>query len=580
DFVRRVRVWLKTTLPAGQSVSYTVTWNADGRPAARPGPALALRRGDGRLLVMAGAFELMVPALDKPFEKPVPLKKAPAPILGLRPAGDQAWYGACSLDGAPYVREVRTTVDAAGPLWAQVRLRYIFDQGGQSYDVVLRIVRDEPWVNITERYRLPTSAAGPAADKPGGCRMTAVFRGGRPAEAVWMPWHVSRDGQSQAAYDFRRLVLDERFTPDAPFAALRPRYTQVRDATQALLVPAAGDTGPVVGAIMMCPGDWQRPYDNFPTARPLAAAPADAKAKAAAPAGAPAAAECDAVAIDFPLTEGRRRWALVMAPRGRLDSKAAVQGLIRRAADLPLDRVLNDWVLTWPRGKVDLAPHLLTTWDRLRPLREDLAAGKETPATKLLMHILASDSPADRRLAELLAGRREVAAVLSVAPILTECYQSATLAPSAWPRGLPEALIQADLAAAGRAPVAGEPSTPADAALALAGEPRRLGRHVRYPALRGSDVAGPSARGAMGRGGAGGDARRPAPRGRPARRRRGPRAGPGPHALGPERAPGRPLPLARSATRGGIPDEPPHAARPAPGPARPRAVRADIKPRP
>ena len=491
DGVRRARLWLKATLPAGQSVSYTATWNTDGRPAARPGPALALRRGDGRLLVMAGAFELMVPALDKPFEKPVPLKKVPAPILGLRPAGGQAWYGACSLDGAPYVREVQTTVDAAGPLWAQVRLRYVFDQGGQSYDVVLRIVRDEPWVDVTERYRLPPST-GSAADKAAGCRMTAVFRGGRPAEAVWMPWHVGRDGQSQAAYDVHRLVLDERFPPDAPFAALRPRYTQVRDATQVLLVPAAGETGPTVGAIMMCPSDWMRPYDSFPTVRPLASSPADAKAKAPASTGAPAAAQCDAVAIDFPLTEGKRRWALVMAPHGRLDSKAQVQALIRRAADLPLDRILNDWVLTWPRGKVDPAPHLLTTWDRLHLAREDLAAGKETPATKLLMRILASDVPADRRLAELLAGRREAAglssaspftplpavgegvgvrgeapAVLSVAPILTECYQSAALAPSAWPRGLPAAMIEADLAASGRAPAAGEPSTPADAALAL-----------------------------------------------------------------------------------------------------------------
>ncbi|MCX5654907.1 MAG: hypothetical protein NTY65_09705, partial [Planctomycetota bacterium] len=30
DGVCRARLWLKTTLPAGQSVSYTVTWNADG----------------------------------------------------------------------------------------------------------------------------------------------------------------------------------------------------------------------------------------------------------------------------------------------------------------------------------------------------------------------------------------------------------------------------------------------------------------------------------------------------------------------------------------------------------------------
>jgi len=489
DGVRRVRLWLKATLAAGQVVSYTAAWNDENRKAARPGPALAVRRGDGRLLVMAGAFELMVPAPDKPFEKPVPLKKSPAPILGLRPAGDQAWYGTWSLDGTPYVRAVRTSIEASGPLWAQVRVRYVFDEGGQSYEVVLRVIRDEPWVDVTERFRLPPFAAGASADKPAGCRMTAVFRGRRPAEALWMPWYVGRGEKSRPAYDLQRLVLDNRFPAGVPFATLRPRYTQAPDATQVLLAAGAGDHGPTLGVIMTSPGDWARPYDNFPTARPLQAAPADlsgvalAKPEASTKAGPPAAAktEYDAVAIDFPLTEGKRRWALVMAPKGRLDSKPKVQGLIRRAADLPLDRVLGDWILTWRRGKVAPSPHLLTTWDRLRRLREDLAAGKETPATKLLMMSMAGDLPGDRRLAELLAGRRETqdapeapegqqtyaVRLPSALPLLEECYQSPDLAPSVWLRGLPEAMIEADLAAAGRAPAEGELSTSADATLAL-----------------------------------------------------------------------------------------------------------------
>jgi len=486
DGVRLVRLWLKSTLPAGQTVTYAAAWNDDGRRAARPGPALAVRRGDGRLLVLAGAFELLVPAPDKAFEKPIPLKRVPAPILGLRPAGDQAWYGVWSLDGAPYVRAVRTAIEAAGPLWAQVRVRYVFDQGNQSYDVVLRVVRDEPWVDVTERFRLPPAAGGPAADKAAACRMTATFRGRRPAEVLWMPWYVGLGGQSRPAYDLLRLVLDERFRADAPFATLRPRYTILPDATQVLLAPGPGENGPALGVIMTCPGDWVRPYDNSPAVRPLAAAPAAGDAKATAPAQAPAAGvgpsadvaaktpvpvaaktEYDGVAVDFPLTEGKRRWALVIAPKDRLASKAEVQGLIRRAADLPLNRVVGDWVLTWQRGRVAPSPHLLTTWDRLRSLRDDLAAAEDTPAAKLLARGLWGDVPADRRLAELLAGRREARAVLDIGPILTQCYQSPDLASPAWAGRLSEAMIEADLAAAGRAPDEGELSTPADAALAL-----------------------------------------------------------------------------------------------------------------
>ena len=460
DGLRRARLWFKATLVADHTVPFTAAWSDDGRKAVRPGPSLAVRRGDGRLLVLAGAFELMIPAPDKPFDKPVPLKNAPAPILGLRPAGDQAWYGAWSLDAAAYVRSVRTTIEASGPLWAQVRVRYIFDQPTQTYDVVLRVVYGEPWVDVSERFRIPP-AAGTAPDKAVASRMTAVFRGRRPAEALWMPWYVGRGENPLPAYDLQRLALDKPLPADAPFATLRPRYTQTPDATQVLLTLGPADSGLALGVLMTDPSEWLRPYDNFPTVRP--------------------AADRDGAQVDFPLAEGRRRWALVIAPKNRLDSKAKVQALIRRAADLPLDRVMGDWILTWPRGKAGPSPHLLTTWDRLRTLREDLAAGRETPATKLLLLNMTGDLPTDRRLAELLAGRRETseapqtpdgqgasaAASLTALPLLEECYQSPDVALPAWPRGLPEAMIEADLAAAGRMPREGELSTSADATLAL-----------------------------------------------------------------------------------------------------------------
>jgi hypothetical protein len=50
DGVRRVRLWLKTTLAAGQVVSYTAAWNDENRKAARPGPALAVRGATGGCL--------------------------------------------------------------------------------------------------------------------------------------------------------------------------------------------------------------------------------------------------------------------------------------------------------------------------------------------------------------------------------------------------------------------------------------------------------------------------------------------------------------------------------------------------
>jgi len=481
--VRRARLWWKAAMPAGSEVAWRVTYNDEGRKAPRPPGGVAVRRGDGRLIVLAGTFEAMVPAPEKPFEKAVPLRKAPAPLLGVRAAGQRAWSGEFALDGAAYVREIRTAVEASGPVFAVVRLRYIGEAGGHSYEAALRIVHGEPWIDVSERYRLAA-----------GCRLTAVLRGRRPPEVLWMPWQAGGGDGAEPAYDLRRLVLDAPLRPDVPFAAMRPRCTLVRDAAQALLALGPGDAGPAVGFVMTAPGDWQRPYENFPSARPWvagAAAGAPSAAEKAAPAGAapaaqkpaaaaekPAIAEKSAappvqavpegVAVDFPLAEGRRRWLLVVGPRDQFDEKGDLHRLIRRAADLPLDKVLCDWVLSWPRGRVELGPHLLTTWDRLRPLREDLAGGRETPAAGLVARALAGEARGDRRLAELVAGRQEASAALNVAPIFEACYQAPELSPAAaWPRRLPRMLLEADLAAAGRSTAAGEPSTCVDASVAF-----------------------------------------------------------------------------------------------------------------
>jgi hypothetical protein len=447
ESVRRVRLWWKATLPAGRSVTYQLTYNDENRKADAPAGGVSVgREGDGgdRLVIRGGGsaplpasgVDVAVAAPTAAFPRPREMAASPAPFLGVRPSGNETWRGEWSLAGPARVREIQTQVLAAGPVWAEVNVKYLFEDRNQSYEVTIRVVRDEPWADVREKTRLPV-----------GCRMTAALRWPRgQAEAIWMPWFVDRDGHPQPAYDVQRLALDEKVRPGEPFATLRPRWTQSPANTQVLLANVLGiptmrpePNGPppptrpaVVGAVAVGAGDWVRPYDQLPTARVL-----DGR---------------DGVAIDFPLVDGERHWALVAGATERLDSKAELQRLIRKNADLPLDRVLNDWVFQWPRRRGDPAPHVLTTWPRLEQITGDLAADRDTAAVRLVRKVQRGEVPGDRNFVDYLLRRRETFGPSLAAPALylERSYQDELFSPLTYARHLAADMQRADLSYPGR----------------------------------------------------------------------------------------------------------------------------------
>jgi len=331
------------------------------------------------------------------------------------------WYGDWRLEGTGRVREIKTIIDVSGPVWAQVRVQYVFEKGDQSYDIVFRATSGEPWIDVTEKYRLG-----------GGAQMTlSLWERLHATDALWMPWFVGHTNWVEQVGDVRRLHLAEKAPPDrGVFATLRPRWTQARDSSAVCLAVGDGPGSPSVGAAMTCPAEWQRPYEQFVTARALA--------------------EGRGMAMDFPLAEGRRRWAILAGPVARFDSRAKLESMIRRGADMPLDRVLNEYVLEWTRGPDKFAPHILTTDARLRAIRTEGAAGGTGPVAALVGRVLAGKSPGDRTLAELIAGRRKDVGnpQISVAERLARGYQGDWKATPAWSARLAEAMRTADLSAA------------------------------------------------------------------------------------------------------------------------------------
>jgi hypothetical protein len=445
DAVKTIRLWLKTTLPQTREVAYRLTYNDEGRKVAPAEGGAGVRHEEGRLILSSGSVEVAVPSPATAFAKPVEFSAAPAPILGVRFVGGKTWFGRWTLEGPSRVREIKTTVTAAGPVWAEIRMKYIMEARDLSYEVTLRAVRGEPCIDVLEKPHLPAT-----------CHMTATLRTSRrPFEALWMPWFIWRDNRLLSAYDLQRLPVDDPPRAGEILATLRPRWTQAQDNSQVLLaVLADGDTldaagqggqkpapgAPVtVGAIMIAAGDWTKPYEEFPTARTLESH--------------------DGLALDFPLVEGQRHWALMAGPPAQFDSKAKLQRLIRRNADIPLDRVLNDWVLQWPRDAENPGPHILTTWPRLQQIRDDLAAGRDTATTRRIKGVLDGKLPGDRAAAEYLAGRREELGSPAVGArlYLERSYQDDFFNPTIYPLRLATALRLADLAYPGRP--AGDAST-------------------------------------------------------------------------------------------------------------------------
>lgn len=423
DAVRRARLWFLLTLPRGEEVRLRLAWRDDAQPAppapGQPPVARASARRDGDAVILStGALDLALAAPEKAFAKPLAGDAMPPVVRGVRLGGKGPWLGPWRFDGTPPLREIKTTVEADGPVWAQVRVKCTFEKG-QTWEAAFRAVAGEPWVDVTEKPH-----AAPEA------RLRMTLDGAlAPREVFWMPWTARQGDGVRAAYDLRRDRLDRLASGGSAFATLRPRRSLLPDQTQVCLAVGTGEGAAAVGAAMIAPADWTKPYALLPTAH----------------------ADAGAARIEFPLPDGRRRWLLLAGPAERFASKGRLQEIFRRAADIPLDRVLNEWVLEWKRDASRPAPHVLTTPARLAAVRAAAVGGADTPDTRLIARVLDGRTPGDRTLAEFLAGRRDRLPAPSngVEVFLARSYQDEFLAPDAFPRRLAEALPLADLAAAG-----------------------------------------------------------------------------------------------------------------------------------
>lgn len=390
----RVRLWTVATLLGKEA-------KGDVPVTLRPGtaPSALTVRDDGECYAIDnGIFTARIRHYKAGLPGPVALEKLPHPLAGIKVAGQARWDARARFEGPALIRSARTEIVAQGPV--HVDLLVTLDgadaegtveavpllSGKQSfgfapnqipretiarrtdhYEARLRIVLDDPWIDVAERAHF---ARDPAI-RPWGFSQEVIDFGapdGLPLDtAMWVRW-----------FEWDRFGgnIDLVFAParqrDAqkgrPFAMLRPIWNQGGGGAQDFFLTSGGEQpadhdAPAIGMFAAYPSKWVGPFAQTMVAR--------------AEGGNHGSMRMPLVPADVPgLWYGQRAYGLCAGPRRLFDTTGAMNGMVRRHTDWTLNALINHYQLQWPRDPAQAGPHLMVTRERLAGLQSEYAAGR------------------------------------------------------------------------------------------------------------------------------------------------------------------------------------------------------------
>ncbi len=350
---------------------------------------LSVQRDGPATVIDTGVAELRL-RLDAPAA-PTALAEVPHWLDGVRVRGQSIRDMHARFAGDARVAGVQVEELARGPVFAAWHLTYVFAEPGTSgtaeavplmlgkqsfrfapdripqetiarqqrrYEVAVRAVMGDPWIEVVERYHLPREDPATASGRHQYTIAlgTDAADGGVPLDtALWSRWfeYDAFGGNNE------QLAMPAEPRPaqqGRPFALLQPRWSQGGGAAQECLFTSGGANpaeaalaAPALGVVAAYPSKWVGPYDAVIAAR----APGGGKAD-----------------FTFPLTDGGhdaatgrpqwyggRCWALLAAPRRLVQGTATIDALIRRHCDWTLTALINRYHLTWPgMGKGGAGP--------------------------------------------------------------------------------------------------------------------------------------------------------------------------------------------------------------------------------
>ncbi|MCC5829748.1 MAG: heparinase II/III family protein [Phycisphaeraceae bacterium] len=383
DGKRISRAWFLATIGRGVS-SQSVTIRAGSADSS-----LSLQRGDGHLEVSNGIHAFRLPDYGRiDLRRPVSIDQLPAPVAGMKLAGDEVWYGRTHWEGEVDIARASTEIIEQGPVFIKIRHRLetaapVGDEPGH-YEVTYRFVADDPWVDATETYRLPDGVS----------HWITLRENLKPQTVMWVPWFgFERFGGNT---NLRFHPLEPQHQQRGPFVTLQPRWTQRPGGGQDFFVTRGGETGadgydpdaPAVGVIATYPMKWdggpRQVINGF-------------------------AENGDTARVQFTTRTGGRSYALVVGERSRFDQTGRMNSLVRRHTDWTLNDQIHKYILEWERDPEVAGPHILISRQRLEELRRQYRENADTPAMRVVREYEARRDELrgdDRTLIDLVTGRQ------------------------------------------------------------------------------------------------------------------------------------------------------------------------------
>ncbi|MCM8527698.1 MAG: heparinase II/III family protein [Lentisphaeraceae bacterium] len=363
---------------------------------------ISLSEKDSHYLIDNGVYEFRLRKYSS-FDKPVALNKLKHFIAGMRPLGSKIWEGKAFFEGTAEVHSVKTEIINTGPVFIDIKLTFDFGveasgetdsvkilPGKQShtfkpnripretlprkekhYEVVLRFVAGDPWIDVVERAKLPKDPNvkgwgihqyyilwGKTDKVPDGVRDIPKDKYVDIDTVSWVRWFL----YDQFGGNSSQQTIPAKPRPDQkgrPFALLRPKWNQGGGGAQDFVLTSGGKLGsePAFGIVASFASKWT----NIST---IAAYVRE-----------------NQQGVRIPLTAGSseenyymtRSYAILC---GTGEMFKDLNSVVRRHTDWTLAAQMNKYILSWKRDPKVAGANIMTNKKRLAELQSQAQSGQ------------------------------------------------------------------------------------------------------------------------------------------------------------------------------------------------------------
>jgi len=128
--------------------TYTIRYDSKPAPAG-PTADLTVTPAKDQVEITTGQFGVRLFLGEQVYPQPVPTAQVPAPVLGMR-LGDGTWFGGSRMYGTGKVKAYSANLTDAGPVFAQVAIRYTYENGN-TLELVVRVAAGDNTMRMETR---------------------------------------------------------------------------------------------------------------------------------------------------------------------------------------------------------------------------------------------------------------------------------------------------------------------------------------------------------------------------------------------------------------------------------------------